>query len=145
MRHFTSRSVIYTIIGIGLFLLAISQFRKGEDASNASFVANSNPFDALKGYQPGTEPAKIEPDSTPIADEKETILRLPNFVEAKVESTESVIEDITNSAQFTNMPNDFVEAVKAEVKAVEVAASQLTQPQLTQPHFTISISQPTKT
>jgi len=62
MRHSTSRSTIYVVIGIGLLILAVSQLRRGDDASNASFVAQSSPLDALNDYQPATGRAEITQD-----------------------------------------------------------------------------------
>ena len=52
MPYSSSRSTIYVVIGIGLLILTVSQLRRGDEASNASFVANSSPFEALKDYQP---------------------------------------------------------------------------------------------
>ena len=59
MRHLSTRSAIYVVIGIGLFILTVSQLRRSDEASNASFVTNSNPFEALKDYQPSAPLAEI--------------------------------------------------------------------------------------
>jgi tetratricopeptide (TPR) repeat protein len=59
MRHSSNRSAIYIVIGIGLLILTVSQFRRGDEASNASYVANSSPFEALQDYQPSYPLAEI--------------------------------------------------------------------------------------
>ena len=119
--------MIYVIIGIGLFLLAVSQFRQGEDASNASFVANSNPFESLKGYQPGTESAKTELDSTPIAYENDAFTRLPTIDEETSVATAPAIDEASVSAQFTNTPNEFVEAAQIEAAQIEATDVEVTE------------------
>lgn len=57
MRQTSNRSTVYVVIGIGLLILTVSQLRRSDEASNASFVANSSPFDALKDYQPAASDA----------------------------------------------------------------------------------------
>ena len=64
MRQSTTRSAIYVVIGIGLLILTVSMFRRGDEASNASFVANSSPFEALRDYQPSSSWAENNPDQS---------------------------------------------------------------------------------
>ena len=136
MRHSISRSTIYVIIGIGLFLLAVSQFRTGEDAPNASFTADSNPFQALEGYRPGTESEQGEIASMPIApmpavNANNSFTRLPGVDEMAFETAQSVIEDANATSQFINTPQEFVapsevdsvetETIDAEAAGIEIA------------------------
>ena len=65
MPYSSSRSTIYVVIGIGLLILTVSQLRRGDEASNASFVANSSPFEALKDYQPS---APLAQPTAPLAE-----------------------------------------------------------------------------
>lgn len=61
MRHISTRSAIWVVIGVGLFILTMSQLRRGDEASNATFVANTSPFESLKDYRPSAPLADVQP------------------------------------------------------------------------------------
>ena len=103
----------------------MTQFRQGSDDSNASFVANSNPFEALKDYQPGTDSAQHELIAKPIAAVKDTFSRLPGVEEVASQATEFAMEAESVSTQFVNTAREAIKPFNAvEVETVEAEAIQ---------------------
>ena len=113
MRNSTKPFAIYVVIGIGLLIVAATQLRRGNEASNASFVANSNPFEALNDYQPADSLANVGKDlvktldtppiSVPTVQLDEIVADLP--VETPFENFEGSNEietSIANAAKFVN-------------------------------------------
>lgn len=110
MRHLSNRSTSYVVIGIGLLILTVAQLRRGNEASNASFVANSSPFEALKDYQPSAPFAEVVQDQADnmgaqLVSEATTArenIESTFPVEFPVDSMESAVDVAAN---FVNIPN----------------------------------------
>jgi len=115
MRQPTNPLAIYIVIGIGLLILAATQFRRGDEASNALFVSKSNPFEALNHYDQATPLADVgqnlvknldaHPISVPSVPLEEIVADLP--VEATLENFEGSIEIETATANAANFVNTF--------------------------------------
>lgn len=129
MRHSTSRSAIYVVIGIGLFVLTVAQLRQRDGMSSASFVARSNPFEALQGYQRADVSEAESLETAPIAKAKQEINRLPKLDLSldKLASDSTAIEDevTSNFVNATDQPEPIADEDHL-LHGIEIAADDLT-------------------
>ena len=136
MRHFSTRSAIYVVIGIGLLILTVSQLRRSDEVSNASFIANSNPFEALKDYQPSAplaEIAQVQPDIVEAPMASAPTISLDNVTpEMPVEVPATPIETgldagLEIAANFVNTPKaiEMPAVPKIEMPAVPETATDV--------------------
>ncbi len=117
MRQSSTRSAIYVVIGLGLLILTVSSLRRGDEASNASFVADSSPFEALKDYQPTAPLAEIAQVKDDIV---EAARALPPVFSQEIITPESVPSDtvsLDNAALDNAALENMAAALPVEIPA----------------------------